>query len=95
MQGAADTPFFFQEFASAQPTAAADATAQIRTRHRRRAPQRTARRSRAAAAAGRSTAADLEDITQRVAAAAQAVLGRPVEGQQPLMEAGLDSLGEQ
>ena len=31
---------------------------------------------------------------QRVAAAAQAVLGRPVQGHQPLMEAGLDSLGE-
>ena len=31
---------------------------------------------------------------QRVAAAAQAVLGRPVQEQQPLMEAGLDSLGE-
>lgn len=98
VQDAADTPFFFQEFVAARRPPSADATVQIRTRRRRRALQRPAQYSKSAAAGDVSpsnAAATLDGIIQRVSAAAQAVLGRPVDQQQPLMEAGLDSLGEQ
>lgn len=98
LQDFADTPFFFQEFATARwPPPAADATVQLRILRRQRiSPQRSATPRQTAAAGGASAsdaAASLDGIVHRVSAAAHAVLGRPVDPQQPLMEAGLDSLG--
>lgn len=96
LQDAAHTPFFFQEFAAARQPPAAHAIVQIRTRQRQRITRRAAHGSRAVADAhgGRAdTPAGLASITERVAAAAAMIVGRAVHPQQPLMEAGLDSLG--
>lgn len=95
-QDAADTPFFFQEFAVAQrqlPTT--DATVQLRTRQRHRVSRHPQRRAATPATVRRDAAPPgLADVADRVAAAAAAILGEAVDRRQPLMEAGLDSLGE-
>lgn len=95
-QDAADTPFFFQEFAVARrQLLAADATVQLRTRQRRGVSRHPQRRVAAPAAVRRVAAPPgLADVTDRVAAAAAAILGGALDRRQPLMEAGLDSLGE-
>ena len=103
LQGAANTPPFFHEFVAPPPPpppAAAEAVVHIRARmHRRRqgsSRQQTAQRLPPGhgPTSGGLDPSGMEAVTQRVTAAVAAVLGAPVAARQPLMEAGLDSLGE-
>lgn len=95
-QGGKNAPFFFKEPAAALPAAAAGAqpAAVILTRGRRQ-PHHTSKispRQKRQTAHPRQVLAK-DDVAQDVLAVARSVLGNEVALEQPLMEAGLDSLG--
>ena len=63
------------------------------SRARSAAPRRKAPAQRIAAPVSAASSVPIAEVLQKVAGVAQSVLGAPVGEQQPLMEAGLDSLG--